>query len=398
VRDALNESSRAFVPPPLPTPSESDHIDKRTVCVEILSSGFVQSFVDFFYLTHRPNPTPDLSKDNNERDEITVTPDNMMLMQRHLVEAEAARRRAGQIQVVYSSYNALARHFQEQNDHRTGIYFYEKCLEIANMTVDPVGEMKANHNLGLAYEGTDDYEQAIQFHERHLELAEVDENQEEQQMSNEQLMRTYHKQAEKMETLGNLQEVALCHQKCLKAAQRVGDHAEEGKAHYRLGRVHIELGTAKAGMEHLQAYLKIAQELNDLEGQGAAYSAIAAAYQALDNSDAAVDALQQFLKFAEQTDNLEAQADACCNLGLIYNEKGLFDRAVEYFAQNYSIVRNIVSKNGGSLKLVDKARVNLGMAKGNLTFGSYMHVINNDIKALLKWKNSRVEIMHEGGA
>lgn len=32
--------------------------DKHAMCVEILTAGFVQSYVDFFYLTHRPDPNP----------------------------------------------------------------------------------------------------------------------------------------------------------------------------------------------------------------------------------------------------------------------------------------------------------------------------------------------------
>lgn len=30
--------------------------DKQSFCVDILMHGYVQSFVDFFYLTHRPDP------------------------------------------------------------------------------------------------------------------------------------------------------------------------------------------------------------------------------------------------------------------------------------------------------------------------------------------------------
>ena len=33
-------------------------LDKNALCVEILMEGFVQSYVDFFYLTHRPDPNP----------------------------------------------------------------------------------------------------------------------------------------------------------------------------------------------------------------------------------------------------------------------------------------------------------------------------------------------------
>lgn len=32
-------------------------VDRRGICEEILMGGHVQTFVDFFYLTHRPGPT-----------------------------------------------------------------------------------------------------------------------------------------------------------------------------------------------------------------------------------------------------------------------------------------------------------------------------------------------------
>lgn len=31
-------------------------VDKRAICEQILARGHVQTFVDFFYLTHRPRP------------------------------------------------------------------------------------------------------------------------------------------------------------------------------------------------------------------------------------------------------------------------------------------------------------------------------------------------------
>ena len=33
-------------------------LDKQTLCIDILVSGHVQAFVDFFYLTHRPEVEP----------------------------------------------------------------------------------------------------------------------------------------------------------------------------------------------------------------------------------------------------------------------------------------------------------------------------------------------------
>ena len=56
-------------------------------------------------------------------------------------------------------------------DPKTGVYFYEKCLEISRLTGDKRGEMAANNDLGLVYQGMNDVNNAIKFHERHLELA-----------------------------------------------------------------------------------------------------------------------------------------------------------------------------------------------------------------------------------
>ena len=36
--------------------AKEDLPDRRRLCEEMLQSGFVQSYVDFFYLTHRPDP------------------------------------------------------------------------------------------------------------------------------------------------------------------------------------------------------------------------------------------------------------------------------------------------------------------------------------------------------
>lgn len=49
-------AQQPVVPPTVAPESSSDAVTKRQSCEEILTSGYVQSFVDFFYLTHRPDP------------------------------------------------------------------------------------------------------------------------------------------------------------------------------------------------------------------------------------------------------------------------------------------------------------------------------------------------------
>jgi len=58
-------------------------------------------------------------------------------------------------------------------DEKTGIYFFEKCLEISQVTSDKRGEMDANHNLGKVHESLNQLGEAASYHERHGEIAET---------------------------------------------------------------------------------------------------------------------------------------------------------------------------------------------------------------------------------
>ena len=33
------------------------NIDRKTLCTQVLEMGFIQSYTDLFYLTHRPDPS-----------------------------------------------------------------------------------------------------------------------------------------------------------------------------------------------------------------------------------------------------------------------------------------------------------------------------------------------------
>ena len=72
-----------------------DSLQKQQHCVDILSQGFVQSYVDFFYLMHRPDPNPDPNRPELADAEIKVSPSDMQLIKDNLTRAEAARRQGG---------------------------------------------------------------------------------------------------------------------------------------------------------------------------------------------------------------------------------------------------------------------------------------------------------------
>ena len=91
--------------------------DKQSLCIDILTSGFVQSFVDFFYLTHRPEGK---GGEGGAESHPTIPPGKLTFVKSHLAEAEAARRQ-GDTKAVFASYQGLADFFTELADQRTAV-------------------------------------------------------------------------------------------------------------------------------------------------------------------------------------------------------------------------------------------------------------------------------------
>ena len=51
--------------------------------------------------------------------------------------------------------------------------------------------------------------------------------------------------------------------------------------------------------------------------------------------------------------------------------------------------RRLLAAGGADAALVDKARVYLGVALGNAALGAYVRAVDEDLPALLAWKNAR---------
>ena len=274
-------------------------------------------------------------------------------------------------------------------DPKTGVYFYEKCLEISRLTNDRRGEMASNHDLGLIYQSMGEAVAASKYHERHLELATKDAIPSEEQTAARELVKVYQKIAEEREGEGDHDEAVFFYQKTLESAVLAMERQSEGLANYRLGRAYVMLGECHRAVQFLEDYEVICKELDDREGEGQACSAMAAAYQALSNDEKALTYLKSCLDIASETENLVTQGEACCALGVIYNKRGEYDKAVDYFERNFEIARTVASTGAAETSHVDVSRVYLGMARGNQMLNQYVNVINHDLRAILSWKTRR---------
>jgi len=106
-RTATEPSTLTSPTAPIAPDSGDNAITKRQSCEDILTSGYVQSFVDFFYLTHRPDPNASqnnvVSQTTEPPEDINISPPEMSFLRDNLTKAEEARRK-GDTPNVYNSY------------------------------------------------------------------------------------------------------------------------------------------------------------------------------------------------------------------------------------------------------------------------------------------------------
>lgn len=83
------------------------------LCQQILVEGYVQSYIDFYYLTHRADPS-----EANGSTQIHTSVEDMIFIRDNLLEAEISRRQ-GNTTGVYNAYNKLAEHYVDKQDWKT---------------------------------------------------------------------------------------------------------------------------------------------------------------------------------------------------------------------------------------------------------------------------------------
>lgn len=367
--------------------------EKQTLLVETLVEGHPAAFVDFFYLTHRDGvaddtPTaaeleargvdPESYKPGEE-----VPLDSLEFVKEHLVAADAAARRS-QMGEVYEAYKELARFFEGLENNNKAIFFYQKCLTIAQQSGNGDQELEANLNLGVAHENGSDLPTAISFHERHLALASQMENEDEQNNSHQNLVQAYRRHADELEAADDVPAAIAALDKCLTIAKQGSDTAAEGLANYRLGLAYEKLGDLNKALAFHKDYHRLCTLLGDKAGEGTACCALANTHQALGETDKAISNLEAFLELAKNGDP-SSQARACCSLGIIYTEQKKYERAVTYFEKFFEVARSLHDR-----RMLDVARINLGIARGYARTGAFMDLVKTDMHTLLQWKNVRM--------
>lgn len=379
-------------------------------CQRLLVDGYVQSYVDFYHLTHRSDPHAPEGRANAK---VQTSIDDMVFIRDNLVKAEVSRRQ-GNTTGVYLAFNNLAEYFKKSLDWRTAIYFHEKCLEVAQLTQDLRAEMTANHSLGTVYQKMDEWEIAQRFHERHEEIAYSVDISEEIGKANVELHNVYLILAQRLEKSGDIDAALSLYHKCLEASKKCWDKAAEGEANGKIGNVLLRRGDAAQSLPYLRNHSLIAADLGDAEGRCRACSALAWALDSLGDDDSALKELTLVHSISEKAGDAYLQAQACRSLGTLYSKVGKLDEAVAALQKHFDLYKLLahraeVGVSNASLRAkkthekstpdpivkaedLDIARVYVGISRGNLLMGQYVLAIDSNLSALLDWKLNRTEM------
>ena len=225
---------------------------------ELLVNGYVQSYVDFFHLTHRPDPT--IVDHSSPPPQIKVSLDDMVFIRDNLVRAETNRRQ-GNTSGAHMAYNRMADFYEAQEDFQTSIFFHKKCLDIAGMTSDMRAEMAADHALGTIYQRIGNFDVARRYHEHHEEIAQSIDMFDDIVKANTQLYKVYTYLADMNSEDGGNADVALeLYNKSLVSAQKSMDKSAEGEANGKIGTLLLKLNMVSDSVQYLKRQSQIASD------------------------------------------------------------------------------------------------------------------------------------------
>lgn len=360
-------------------------LDKQQLCIDLLMVGCVQSFVDFFYITHRKS-APTENPLEFETKDVDIPEETLIFLKETLETAETARR-SKNYQHCFESYNVLAEYFEKVPDLKSAMYFYQRCADVASEVDARESISKANLNLGTCEEKGNNWHSAMQFHERALTIATSADSLPLQIKAASRLTYVYQVLAEKCEKEGRDSDATQLYERCLSCAQLSKDATLEGTACHKLGLSKYKTGHYEPAIDLQKQYLDICRMHDDRIGESSARAALAHAYEAVGNAQEAIKQLENLLNVASEAGELQAQASACLNLGILYNGRADHEKSVELLEQHFDLARQL-----GDRKLIDSARVVLGMVRGNGKLKAYIDLVNNDLDKLLKWKSKRMTL------
>jgi len=242
-----------------------EKVTKDSQAIKFLQDGYLQSYIDFFYLTNETTPSmivpsqrliEEYKMNKSEKHHLEMSEDSLKKLYDDLLEAEKYLREGHTIECLHQ-YEGVCKAYERLNDYETASYFYKRCLEVSKEAKYIDGEAKAYMGLGIWEEKVFNIFESMKYHETALEKA-IDGNLRDiiNKISKE-LIRVYNNIAKEYEKKHDFTRSLEYFEKCLDACKKAEDLEMEAKWYFKIGAIYEKLDDLEKAVEFVERFLAI---------------------------------------------------------------------------------------------------------------------------------------------
>ena len=116
-----------------------EKITKDSQGIKLLQQGYLQSFIDYLYLTNETTPSmiipsqkllEEYRMNKRRKDHLDFSEESLVKLSEDLIEAEKYLREGHTIECIHG-YEGICKAYERLNDYETASYFYNRILEVS---------------------------------------------------------------------------------------------------------------------------------------------------------------------------------------------------------------------------------------------------------------------------
>jgi len=381
----------------------------KEICQEMLINGNIDSYVNFFYLTHttenpdEPNDNTtnrsneikekntkvlnknledeeeedeedeerkfyeiktynedkikgtvtDLSKNNN-----VLSTDNLFNFNSLYVKIEECER-TGNALDGYSSKKNLAEYFGRLNNWNEAINYYQKAYDSITLLKNKVElHMEAIYNIGNAYEKNNQIVKALAYYTKCRELSIDERNKNFELLASKKIVKLRLIIANKLDRKKKYEKEIEHFKKCIKIIKEsYNDQDEINAISFRLGEAYYNNEELDKAITLFEEFINNADDSpKNLSNKRLAHASIADCYVSKNDLDKAIEHLEKFISFStKDLKQKQAQIEALNKLGIIYNKRGEYKKAVVCFEKHFQLLNAIKEETANQSTKLDKS-------------------------------------------
>jgi tetratricopeptide (TPR) repeat protein len=351
----------------------------KDICEEMLINGNIDSYVNFFYLTHKtenPNESKDKkispykteenddseteerkyfevetctenrlkeSKIDKNKDNLLNT-DNLFNFNTLFVNIEECERN-GNLLEGYSAKKNLAEYFGRLNNWDEAINYYQKAYDSIMLLKNKVElRLEAIYNIGRAYEKNNQIVKALAYYTKCREVTLKENHKDYELMSSKKIVKLRLIIANKLDKKKKYEKEIEHYKKCINIIKEsYNDKDEINTISFRLGTAYYKNNNLDKAITLFDQFINNSDDSSkNMANKRLAHASIADCYVSKDDLDKAIEHLEKFISFnTKDIKQKNAQINALNKLGIIYNKRGEYKKAVVCFEKHFQLLNTI---------------------------------------------------------